>query len=286
VDTARKFIFRGRETGPFDSIQTGNTEVVSGPQNRVDFAPYQSNVLRDDAATIGAASLRTSPALELERGCGGDGAIVPRFSRREAIMTKLTTRKSATREHRSTKLTTAQLGVLSDAALREDGAAAMPEGKNEKAAQKLAATLIEQALVREIRAKPGMPVWRRDEEGRALALIITKGGRTAIDMPEEGRTEDASTGPDAPAMIGVHASARSGRGTPRQGSKLAEVMSLLGRKKGAGIEDLIAATGWLPHTTRAALTGLRKRGFAIERSRNEQATVYRIVTGTAPALAA
>jgi DNA-binding MarR family transcriptional regulator len=63
-------------------------------------------------------------------------------------------------------------------------------------------------------------------------------------------------------------------------------MSLLGRKKGAGIEELIAATGWLPHTTRAALTGLRKRGFAIERSRNEQGTLYRIVTGTAPALAA
>jgi hypothetical protein len=31
---------------------------------------------------------------------------------------------------------------------------------------------------------------------------------------------------------------------------------------------LIAATGWLAHTTRAALTGLRKRGYtvAIDRS--------------------
>ena len=71
-----------------------------------------------------------------------------------------------------------------------------------------------------------------------------------------------------------------------RGSKLAEVISLLGRKKGAGIEELILATGWLPHTTRAALTGLRKRGFAIECLRNEQGTVYRIVTGIAPALAA
>ena len=26
---------------------------------------------------------------------------------------------------------------------------------------------------------------------------------------------------------------------------------------------LVAATGWLPHTTRAALTGLRKRGYAV-----------------------
>jgi DNA-binding IclR family transcriptional regulator len=57
---------------------------------------------------------------------------------------------------------------------------------------------------------------------------------------------------------------------PRAGSKLADVMRLLGRKQGAGIEELTSATGWLPHTTRAALTGLRKRGFAVERLRSEQ----------------
>jgi DNA-binding IclR family transcriptional regulator len=60
------------------------------------------------------------------------------------------------------------------------------------------------------------------------------------------------------------------------------VIDLLERKKGAGIEELIAATGWLPHTTRAALTGLRRRGYGIERERSDKgASVYRIVTGTA-----
>lgn len=39
---------------------------------------------------------------------------------------------------------------------------------------------------------------------------------------------------------------------------------------------------WLPHTTRAALTGLRKRGFAIERSREDgEASVYRVVRSAA-----
>ena len=77
------------------------------------------------------------------------------------------------------------------------------------------------------------------------------------------------------------------RGIPRQGSKLAEVVALLGRKQGVGIEELTSTTGWLPHTTRAALTGLRKRGFAIERSRSEQGgSIYRIVRVAAPALAA
>jgi Protein of unknown function (DUF3489) len=200
-------------------------------------------------------------------------------------MTKLTSRQSATRLDRSIKLTATQLFVLSRAAQGQDGAAAMPEGKNEKAAQKLAATLIEQGLVREVRAKSGMPVWRHDEEGRALVLIITKRGRAKIDVPAEGRSEDAGSEADVQASAGKPGSVRP-QSAPRRGSKLAEVISLLGRKKGAGIEELILATGWLPHTTRAALTGLRKRGFAIECLRNEQGTVYRIVTGIAPALAA
>jgi hypothetical protein len=66
-------------------------------------------------------------------------------------MTKFTTRKSATHEDRSIKLTDTELAVLSGAGKRQDGAAAMPEGKNEKAVQKLTATLIEKGLVREVR---------------------------------------------------------------------------------------------------------------------------------------
>jgi hypothetical protein len=41
---------------------------------------------------------------------------------------------------------------------------------------------------------------------------------------------------------------------------------------------LIDATGWLAHTTRAVLTGLRKRGYAvgIDRSHKERGSIYRI----------
>ena len=38
---------------------------------------------------------------------------------------------------------------------------------------------------------------------------------------------------------------------------------MLARPGGATIDDLTAITAWLPHTTRAALTGLPKRGFAV-----------------------
>jgi hypothetical protein len=81
-----------------------------------------------------------------------------------------------------------------------------------------------------------------------------------------GRYRKESRWNAAPSQIA--ASSQPERSVPRQGSKLAEVMALLGRKQRAGIEELTSATGWLPHTTRAALTGLRKRGYAIERSRS------------------
>jgi hypothetical protein len=53
---------------------------------------------------------------------------------------------------------------------------------------------------------------------------------------------------------------------------------MLTKDKGATLAALVEAMGWLPHTTRAAMTGLRKRGFAIERTRHEKlGSVYRIV---------
>ena len=54
------------------------------------------------------------------------------------------------------------------------------------------------------------------------------------------------------------------------------MLSLLSRPQGATIDDLLSATGWLPHTTRAALTGLRKEGYEFAKSKNaEGETVYR-----------
>ncbi|MCZ8104921.1 MAG: DUF3489 domain-containing protein, partial [Burkholderiales bacterium] len=55
------------------------------------------------------------------------------------------------------------------------------------------------------------------------------------------------------------------------------IIAMLSRREGATLDDLIAATGWLPHTTRAALTGLRQKGLCLERSKSEgEPAVYRI----------
>lgn len=47
---------------------------------------------------------------------------------------------------------------------------------------------------------------------------------------------------------------------PRAESKRAKVIELLARPDGASVADIVEATGWLPHTTRAALTGIRWSG--------------------------
>lgn len=63
----------------------------------------------------------------------------------------------------------------------------------------------------------------------------------------------------------------------RPQSKAALVEELLQRSGGASLDALCLATGWLPHTCRAFLTGLRKKGRTVERSRREDGvTIYRI----------
>jgi hypothetical protein len=52
----------------------------------------------------------------------------------------------------------------------------------------------------------------------------------------------------------------------RKESKSAQVIALLQRPDGATLDELIALTGWLPHTSRAAMTGLRKKGHEIQRT--------------------
>ena len=57
-------------------------------------------------------------------------------------------------------------------------------------------------------------------------------------------------------------------------SKTADVIAMLQRDSGATLPKLVEATGWLPHTTRAALTGLRKKGHAIARGKRDELTCY------------
>lgn len=61
---------------------------------------------------------------------------------------------------------------------------------------------------------------------------------------------------------------------PRLHSKADRLLALLRNGTGATLEDMTTATGWQAHTVRAAMTGLRKRGFTIERHVEGNTTVW------------
>ena len=208
----------------------------------------------------------------------------------------------------SIRLSETQLVMLSAAAQRDDRCLSLPQTLKGGAAQKVVAKLIATGLVKEIKAKEGTPIWRRDDQrGQPFALKLTATGLKAIaiddsEAKEANEPRKARAAPPArkaaamkvkaktetfpsaaqtrndvvePARsIGAKADLVLAATTPRRGSKLADVLAMMSRKDGAAIEELMAATDWLPHTTRAALTGLRKRGFQIERRRDEKVTRY------------
>src|SRR4051812_13395492 len=52
-------------------------------------------------------------------------------------------------------------------------------------------------------------------------------------------------------------------------TKQALVLGLLQRKEGASLAELVEATDWLPHTTRAALTRLRQSRHELQKEKRE-----------------
>ena len=185
-----------------------------------------------------------------------------------------------------TKLTDSHLLILSRAAQREDRAAEPPSDLKGAAAQKVIQKLLRLALLAEVAGGPNLPLWRRDEDERPVALVITAAGLEAIGIstdPEDGPGDAQPEQPGQNETVGGDDGGGSDEPgqpakAPRAGTKLTAVVQLLEREGGASTGDLTAATGWLPHTARAALTGLRKRGYRIETARGEdRKTIYRIV---------
>jgi hypothetical protein len=194
----------------------------------------------------------------------------------------------------SIKLTDTQFAMLSDAGRREDRCLVASPSLKGGARLKVANKLISTGFVAEIEAKVGAPIWRRDNEmGKAYTLKLTAEGAKAIGLGENVQAPDSRGESSAPenhdpadisSKIGATAAleprepAAGGPNAPRSGSKLAQVIDLLRRDGGATIDELIGATGWLAHTTRAALTGLRKRGYAVEINRKDKdrGSFYRV----------
>ncbi|RDC69822.1 DUF3489 domain-containing protein [Rhodovulum sp. 12E13] len=176
-----------------------------------------------------------------------------------------------------TKLSDTQLVILSAAAQREDrNVLPLPGSLRGGAAAKVVGALLKRGLIAETttdsRAQADAAlnrIWRNDEGGNAILLHITDAGLAAIGIePESG--DSAPTGADeapsaeapkdAPAEPDPAPKAR----TPRAGTKQAKLIEMLRAEGGATIDEIVAETGWQPHTVRGAFAGALKKKLGLE----------------------
>ena len=162
------------------------------------------------------------------------------------------------------KLSDSQLVLLSTASRRSDRLLVRPKYLRHDALEKLTrAGLIERVIV-----TADDPVWHEDDENVRRGYRITSLGLCAIGVEPEIAIDTPAPDTAFPPAESAPCDADAGGKiltTLRTGSKRALVLSLLQQEPGASLADLMQATGWLAHTTRAALSGLRKRGMVIER---------------------
>jgi hypothetical protein len=102
----------------------------------------------------------------------------------------------------------------------------------------------------------------------------SKDAQTASSGARQSRKTGASK---AKATAGSDSPAPAPGALPKAPSKQQQLAALVVREEGATLERMIAATGWLPHTTRAALTGLKKKGYVINSDKVDGIRTYRAV---------
>jgi hypothetical protein len=182
-------------------------------------------------------------------------------------------------------LTDTQLVLLSAASQREDRGVVRPETMDARLFTRVTKALLKAGLIAEsatVRKQSG----GIGPDGEAQVLVITGAGLMAIGVAEPEPMQPAlrkprerfrKTSSRGTSDTATRPSLADVSSTTRPTTKRALIIAMLSRCEGATMDDLIAATGWLPHTTRAALTGLRQKGLCLERSKPEgEPAVYRI----------
>ncbi len=183
-------------------------------------------------------------------------------------------------------LTDTQLVLLSAASQREDRGVVRPETMDVRVFTRATKALLKACLVAESATVRKGPGEAGPGDGATQMLVITAAGlkaigaeepelaQPALGKPRERFRKTSSRGTSDTATSPPLADDSS---TTRPTTKRALIIAMLSRREGATLDDLIAATGWLPHTTRAALTGLRQKGLCLERSKSKGVpAVYRI----------
>lgn len=103
---------------------------------------------------------------------------------------------------------------------------------------------------------------------------MTKTSKKRSSAPSRNKPENAAAGTIKPI---VASRPTANAGPQKAPSKQQQLAALVVRDEGATLDQMTAATGWLPHTTRAALTGLKKKGYVISSDKVDGVRTYRAV---------
>ena len=117
----------------------------------------------------------------------------------------------------------------------------------------------------------------RTDRAAANAAAVPKaslnGSQVVHDKPKPAR----SGSKPGTEQVDLKAPSASGAEQPPASTKRAQLIGLLERPEGATVAEIGQRLGWLPHTVRAAITGLRKAGREVTRSRDaDDRSVYRL----------
>jgi hypothetical protein len=175
------------------------------------------------------------------------------------------------------KLTETQTITLSAGAQRPDNIAMpLPKGLAGAAAKMAVNRMIERGWLQEVDASSsrGEPLWRETGDGHGTTLVVTDAGLLAIGIKPVV----------VKAKVAVLENAAETSVTklpmPRAGTKQAMLITLLRAPDGATMEEIVAATGWLAHSARGAMSGAlgKKLGLVVTSAKEEgRGRVYRII---------
>jgi hypothetical protein len=175
-----------------------------------------------------------------------------------------------------TKLTETQTIILTAGAQRPDNIALpLPKGLAGAAAKMTVTKMIERGWLQEVDAnlRRGEPLWRETGDGHGTTLVVTDAGLLAIGIePVVAETESAIHEHTAETTV-------TKLPTPRAGTKQAMLITLLQAPEGATMDEIVAATGWLAHTARGAMSGAlgKKLGLVVTSQKEDsRGRVYRI----------
>lgn len=183
------------------------------------------------------------------------------------------------------KLTDTQLILLTKAAQRPDsGVVAITD-------RAPLTRLVKAGLLTLVPKTANLALWQTSKDGTPQSLVLSDLGRDAIGL-EETSLKDAPVIPVAAKaskkttsakakLVPPSRKAQSSKAmtaTKKPGGKLAVLVTLLSRAKGAGLEEMTKATGWQPHSVRGAISGAlkKKRGLNVLSEAGAKGRIYRI----------